>query len=83
MFAEIHSFFEKVIEEVDTQGKADAEALMKTVAADLRNGFKAQEAAIVSQILTGPPGQDVKVIAQDVLTLAESVIQQILVAHGI
>jgi hypothetical protein len=83
LFSEIHSFFSKVIEEVDTKGKADMDALLKTVASDIRTGFKAQEAAIVNQIATGSAGQDVKVIAQDVLSLAESVLQQILVAHGL
>lgn len=84
LFSEIHSFFTKVIEEVDTKGKADMDALLKTVASDIRTGFKAQEAAIINQIATGASaGQDAKIIAQDVLSLAESVLQQILVAHGL
>jgi hypothetical protein len=83
MFSEIHKFFSNVIEEIDTKGKADLDAVLKTVAADIRTGFKAQEPAIINQIATGSAGQDAATIAKDVLSLAESVIQQILVAKGL
>jgi hypothetical protein len=84
MFSEIHEFYTKVVDELKIKDEAAAKALLQQVANDLRTGFKAQEAAIIKQIMSGSSAaQDAEHIAADVLGLAESVLQQILVAHGL
>jgi hypothetical protein len=83
-FKEIRDFFESVIAEVDTQGKADiaaAEAEIRTIGNDVKTAFQTQEAEIVKQLQAAQPQiQDAVKTALDALAQA---IAAALASHGL
>lgn len=77
MFSDIHTFFKKVIEEIETKGKADLDAL----SADVKTTFESEKNTILAQIAQSSP--DIQAAVKQTLVMLEQALVAALAVHGL
>lgn len=74
-FSDIHGFFKKVIDEVETKGQAE----LKTLSADIQTAINDTKVEVLKEVATSAP--DIQAAVQKGLNLLEQAVLAAITAH--